>query len=379
MRHNPASLGGAVLLPVLASTTVGAAPPPVWFSGMGHLADGHSSLAYGLSADGTTAMGQADVAGVQLPVRWSLAEGVRSLGTLPGTGFSIARKASADGSVIVGQSNGRAFRWTNNGGAGGTITDLIASAGGDTSNFSSAWGVSADGGAVVGTASFTSGFNAFRWTQDTGLTNLGFFDGSSLSADGRYFTATGSGANGAILAYRSDGTTTNQIPHLPSLADITQPRGISGDGRFVVGYSFINTGTTNTYNQAFIWSALTGTVGLQDLPGGGPDSDAYAITDDGGIVVGSSFGSAGTTATLWLHGVPQAMNSYLAGHGVTGLTGWFLTSATAVTPDGLTFAGMGVNPAGLQEGWVAHIPAPGAGVPLMAAVVTTLRRRNRRG
>lgn len=37
---------------------------------------------------------------------------------------------------------------------------------------------------------------------------------------------------------------------------------------------------------------------------------------------------------------------------------------------------MGVSPAGLQEGWVAHIPAPGAGAALIAAALITPRRRH---
>jgi hypothetical protein len=41
------------------------------------------------------------------------------------------------------------------------------------------------------------------------------------------------------------------------------------------------------------------------------------------------------------------------------LSGWILTSATGISADGLTIVGVGVNPAGQNEGWRAVLaPQP---------------------
>ncbi|GIV12363.1 MAG: hypothetical protein KatS3mg021_0645 [Fimbriimonadales bacterium] len=84
------------------------------------------------------------------------------LGTLGG-GSSVASAVSADGSVVVGEARNasgllRAFRWTQATG----MQDLGTLPGGNTSE---ALGVSADGSVVVGEAYNASGYaRAFRWT-----------------------------------------------------------------------------------------------------------------------------------------------------------------------------------------------------------------------
>jgi hypothetical protein len=40
------------------------------------------------------------------------------------------------------------------------------------------------------------------------------------------------------------------------------------------------------------------------------------------------------------------------------LTGWTLTSCTAVSGDGMTIVGNGTNPQGNREAWIATIPEP---------------------
>ncbi|MCA9280354.1 MAG: hypothetical protein KDA34_14790, partial [Phycisphaerales bacterium] len=69
------------------------------------------------------------------------------------------------------------------------------------------------------------------------------------------------------------------------------------------------------------------------------------------------------------------LKDHLVSLGATGLDGWTLESARGVSADGLTITGIGFNPQGLKEGWVAHIPAPSSCVVLAIGGVVASRRR----
>src|SRR5262245_6486043 len=88
----------------------------------------------------------------------------QGLGTLPSPfpqfATSSAEAVSSDGHVVVGQSQGFAFRWTAEGG----MQQLGTRPGW-------AYGVSDDGSVVVG-QSQTNGPTAFRWTSSTGVALL---------------------------------------------------------------------------------------------------------------------------------------------------------------------------------------------------------------
>src|SRR4029077_7897279 len=73
---------------------------------------------------------------------------------------------SDDGSVIVGNINDRAFRWTNGGGLQllGQVPGQIA--------FNRAWDVTPDGSTIVGESRSPQGFDAFIWIEKTGLQSL---------------------------------------------------------------------------------------------------------------------------------------------------------------------------------------------------------------
>ena len=93
---------------------------------------------------------------------------------------------------------------------------------------------------------------------------------------------------------------------------------VSADGSVVVGYSRSSfpggmddpLGTPTI--EAFIWDATNGMRSLQDV-----------LTNDFGL---------GST-----------------------LAGWTLTQATAISADGLTIVGLGFNPDGRNEAWIATI------------------------
>jgi uncharacterized membrane protein len=111
------------------------------------------------------------------------------LGALDGTLFySLGNKISADGSTILGTSlNPRgktqeAFRWTQSNGMQGLG---FLSNGSQQADYGEAWNASADGSTIVGYNAYglgANGYEAFRWTEDTGIVGLGTLDGSKSSA-----------------------------------------------------------------------------------------------------------------------------------------------------------------------------------------------------
>jgi hypothetical protein len=77
----------------------------------------------------------------------------------------------------------------------------------------------------------------------------------------------------------------------------------------------------------------------------------------------------------------QSLTDVLIAAGVSNLTGWGLTNATAVSADGYTVVGYGSNPNGQTEAWIADlrkvqpIPTPGLLPGLIGVSLATWRRR----
>jgi probable HAF family extracellular repeat protein len=199
--------------------------------------------------------------------RWTRATGMVDLGTLPTTGYgafvtSIANGVNADGSVIVGESSygnvatlyTHAFRWVlTPGTTTGTMTDID----GGAQTESDAIAVNADGSVVVGSADDGNGFigttHAFRWTQATGMVNIGRLPGldtyasaNAVSDDGNVIVGTSSHLGAIVLdqtAFRW--TQSTGIQNLNTLltnagvnlngAVLQTAVGITGDGQFIVG------------------------------------------------------------------------------------------------------------------------------------------------
>jgi probable HAF family extracellular repeat protein len=196
----------------------------------------------------------------------------QALGSLDpgGAGPVIAYGISADGRAVVGQSNSpqgfQAFRWTPGGGLQGLGAFVNPGAQG-----SLARACSADGSVIVGGSQLPDSLNEdgspFRWTAATGLVWLGSLGGSS----------------GGVA------------------------RGVSSDGSVVVGYG----SNANFDPEAFRWTAASGLVPLGDLPGGVFNSQASAVSADGTRVIGlaSTAGSAYNTSFRWsvANGLQQMM------------------------------------------------------------------------
>lgn len=219
-------------------------------------------------------------------------EGLTDLGTLGGES-SVAGGISADGRAVVGTSPvirriGNAYRW-----AGGAMTDL-----GTPDSMSSASGVSSDGAVVVGTD--TKSRHAFRWTQASGMVDLGSLGDSTsqaygVSADGAVVVGT-SGAfpdprnpSGNLYGHAFRCTESGGMIDLGAAGGLgSSATAVSGDGAVVVGITNNITGS-----QAFRWTDIGGMVNLGTL--GGPYSAAFGVSGDGSVVVGEADVADGTS------------------------------------------------------------------------------------
>ncbi|EDY84460.1 Carbohydrate binding domain protein [Verrucomicrobiia bacterium DG1235] len=171
-----------------------------------------------ISADGNAVVGFLEVPSTFNfeAFRWTEADGIRWLGTLPGYSQSIANAVSDGGRVVVGVNEGQVdagFIWTERGEIE-KVEPLLGDNGG------SVWDVSHYGSALIGTSWYDSlGTFHYRWSEADGFTRLQDLDG---------------GQNRATL------------------------HAISGDGSMVVGTgtNTDNTGNAVFWNSRYDWSPI---------------------------------------------------------------------------------------------------------------------------
>jgi probable HAF family extracellular repeat protein len=293
-----------------------------------------SSQANGINTSGQAVGTAFTILGAQAGV-WT--DGLFSnLGTLGGSnsyGMAINDAGSAAGSASLASGDAHAFLFRN-----GKMSDLGTL--GNTS-WSSGYGINKNNQVVGYSTTMNGGFHAFRWSESTGMADLGTLGGSSY----------GMGIN---------------------------------DNGDVVGASAAPTG----FLHAFVWSGGA----MQDLGTlGGTSSFAYGINSSGQIV-GYSYipESENSRAFLWMAGGLLDLNSLLPSD-----SGWELNAAYAINDNG-QIAGMGTYQGELRAfrldpqdvtraleafSEAAAIPEPGtltllgAGAALLAA---SIRARGRR-
>jgi probable HAF family extracellular repeat protein len=362
------------------SRVPGASPQPPdqqRFLGLGDLPGGfYDSVAYGVSADGTTVAGYSNSAAGMEAFRWTVRDG------MVGLGFPRAFAVSADGSTVVGYrhySGGtEAACWTARGVFG--LGNLVVAERGTASlrsHGSAKWdspplaehccaealATSADGSVIVGAYSPDGGERndvPFRWTPAEGTALLDPQNGDSpLCGEARAVSADGAVIVGALRG-ESDGrvafrwTAQSGIERLGTLpGDATSvAHAVSADGRVVVGCS------EGIDSHAFRWTEETGVISLGMLPGGTCNSHAWAASADGSVIVGQSYGDAGMEAFIWdaAHGM-RSVRQVLINDLDMGeiLRGWRLLSATAVSADGSIVAGYGFNRSGNREAWISRL------------------------
>ncbi|MBY0111499.1 MAG: hypothetical protein K2Y21_01655 [Phycisphaerales bacterium] len=318
---------------------------------LGALPGGTGSNARGASADGSIVAGSASLldAGVlrQHAFRWVYGPGggtMTDLGALAPEKFSYGLGLSGDGAVVIGQSGSstgdRAVRWTQ---ATGLVNLGVLQ---PSDAFSYAGATNADGSVVVG---YSFGFSsltlqAFRWTQATGMVGLGVLPGftsseaTCVNGDGTIVVGTCSltpGATGPAFVWTS-GLGMTELPSLTPLTPATRPFAMTPDGSTIVGLS-----STSGGNRAFRWTSGSGTLSLGTLPGD-TTSEAYGVSADGLTVVGRSTGVR-NKAFVWNATLGMIdLRAQLVGLG-SDLSNWGdLLEARAVSADSSVIAGTGV-------------------------------------
>ena len=329
------------------------------------------SWAYDVSADGLVVVG--DCLNDTYSFRWNVATGMVMTndlpgGTLPGTWPSPiawlrgARGVSADGWATAGTLwdgwgavCAQAGRWSWDTGLQG----LSGPPGGGL--YGGAWGISADGSVVVGESNFGSGTEAFRWTASGGMMGLGDWPGYIFESTARRVSDDGSvvvgwgypgSTPGAAKAFRW--TAAGGMRDLGDLGAEggSMAWGVSADGSFIVGQYL--SASSGWHNQAFRWTAASGMVGIGDLPGGAFESESRDVSADGSVVVGWGTTDGGQEAFIWDSAQGMRSLKYVLENDYgLDLTGWMLTRAYAVSADGRVVVGEGINPNGTIEAWRA--------------------------
>lgn len=195
---------------------------------------------------------------------------------------------------------------------------------------SSVDGMNSAGTVLVGGATtYSDNEFAFRWSQDTGVTELPVPSGT------RYSSASAMSSDGNLILGRTyNGSTSKIVMWTPNgMIELASPRAsieygiaVSNSGVVVI------TGESASFGQASIWTEGTGLI---ELP------------------------------------------AYLALNGLHIPQGWNLYSCRAVSNDGLTFVGTAISPEGLRRGYVVTIPSvSGCAVLVLGGVWGGRRRRS---
>lgn len=271
------------------------------------------SFARGVSADGKIVVGRTDKNSFahQHAFRWMPGgpNGGQMVSLVPPglhEGESEARAVSDDGATIVGKlemvRNGvftpRAVRWL-----GAKVIDLNPKA--SMTDQSGAYDVSADGKVIVGTyREESTDRHAFRWTEQTGLVDLGTFNGQF---------------------------------------GVSHANAVSADGTVVAGYTGVNMNS----RRASLWKDGVWTQ-LDDM-GTIFESEVNDVSHNGRVAVGNIW----PNAMIWDETGPHILKDYLEDYGAD-LTGWTrLEVAYACSRDGRTIVGVG-NLGSFR----AHLPLP---------------------
>jgi hypothetical protein len=260
--------------------------------------DGYYSSAFGVADDGTAVGLAYDETGNPIAFAWNAAEGMTRLPVNRPDTFSRANGISHDGSVVFGwndQSDGyrSGVIWQDR-----MPVDLVDA---DGNPVGEALAANADGSVVVGGGYFTAnGSEAWRWTAATGVQPIGILAGSAPPAPRSAYSTPQS-----------------------ARVDLTKP-------------------SAGEAPQGF-------------LP---PESFGFAVSDDGNVVVGASGYWPVRNASIWTPATGlELLSDYASAHGITVPADWVLASASAISADGLTIGGWGIDPDGQMDAYIIDMHA----------------------
>lgn len=369
-----------------------AAADPARFTPLGDLpGGGFYSTAEAISGDGLTVVGISRASGEDQAFKWTQAGGMQGLGFLAGgVQRSRAFGVSTNGNVVggigwVSQESGqsqRAVRWVGAGAAENLGFLNNTSAGCPLCPESFGVAVSGDGAMITGSSRsllHQGFFEGFRWTI-AGMVGLGNAGGAGPFSFARAVGSSGVIASAAIVGDTSSPsgarsfrwTNSGGMTLIPALvgATFTEARAVSPSGLRVVGRSGSASGP-----QAYVWTVGdANATALGWLPGGADSSaidlsSAAALADT--VIVGKSATASGDRAFVWTQtSGMRSLADVLIERGAVGLEGWTLTEARGVSDDGLHIVGVGVNPDGQTEGWLADLPGFGSIAPRGSALPT---------
>ncbi len=292
-----------------------------------------TGIAQGISADGTTVVGDSGPSGAWA---WTATGGQVGLGGLAALGVS------GDGSVVFGSDGSSpttaavwkaATGWQSIGGLPGS---------GGCPDLSNPYNISDGGDVATGLGWDNCSAFAFRWTPATGfeqLPQLGPFSsrGNDVSGDGTHVGGWDEAPNGSRRAAIWFPGGTEQLileDPLNNPDGAGEVWGFSTDGTYACGSGPSSLG-------AFRWSAANGYEYLGTIPGFS-GATAMAISDDGKVAVGFAgsafFGLTGFIWTEW-NGM-QRMSEYAATElGFSLPSGQDFQVMADMTPDGRKVVG----------------------------------------
>lgn len=358
--------GAAASAPALAQPVF--TPLPTNFRPMSMRADG-SMLGGGYDFDVIDA----------LPGTWTPEGGVLPLS--PPTGFNSGEVfgLSADGSVAAGVTSvdarwdrNRATIWRN-----GQPQVLGLLPGGYNSV---ARAVSADGSTTVGWGSTgTGGTQAFRWTPEQGMQDLGTENGFETSE------ALGASNDGSFIVGNTEAGACrwNSAGEVLMLGpapggSVAWASTISADGRVIAGTADILVPDSWPRYGFFRWTEQAGMefLGRLNTEHDTAMSVATNMSADGNVLVGFNTVDGESSALYWSRASGLVdLNAFLPSLGVD-LGGVRLTYPTATSADGSVIAGFGYRPDGGYVSWVvAGVPAPSVLVVAAMGVPVLMRRR----
>lgn len=323
---------------------------------------------------------------------------VINLGTIGGAGSSTAAGLSDNG-IVVGQSNGQAYRWTMGGGmvglnglGGATTTANAVNSSGQIAGRSDLggggfhavlWDNSVNATDLGGTFSTGNGINeagtvvgtsnsrGFRKTYGGAMFQLPTLDNITISNavnTGGTVTGGSDDASSNRHAYRWNGEANLEDLGIPVLDSASQGQAIN-DSNVVAGYT-TRFSTFGAFRFDTDFEILNGLYNY--------DTRAHGINNDGDAV-GHSWlsddGSVDSRAVLWNAGNANAIN--LNDHIPGFETEWILERATDINNNG-QIVGTGKFNGQTRAFLLTPVPEPGTIAALGLGALALLKKKRRR-